>query len=236
MLCIKTQCPVLREIVGESAHPGAQHVALHVQLVASCRLASTRQGQEYPQEGLQVRRHRMHKCRCPIRLLQITFPTKLGSGLQTDLHLPGANLTVSDTEQGAFAMVKHILHVVTAWSRKILLPTIVGKAAVSDVTLKSQPTLRARHRHIIRDLNTYLGQRPSVAILHQGPAPQFERTFQERIPLLASQTQFQATPTHIGIRLLDNKATTILSPTDQIQTGTNTPMPRQRLTISRPRT
>ena len=133
-------------------------------------------------------------------------------------------------------MVKHILHVVTAWSRKILLPTIVGKAAVSDVTLKSQPALRARHRHIIRDLNTCLGHRSSVAILHQGPAPQLERTFQERIPLLASQAQVQATPTHIGIRLLDNKATTILSPTDQIQTGTNTPMPRQRLTISRPRT
>ena len=236
MLRIETQCPVLREIVGESTYPGAQHVALHIQLVANRRLTSTRQGQEYPQEGLQVRGHRMHKRRCPICLLQVTLPAKLGSGLQTDLHLPRANLTVSDTEQSAFAMVEHILHVITAWSRKILLPTIVGKAAVSDVTLKSQPTLRARHRHIIRDLNTCLGHRPCVAILHQSPAPQFERTFQERIPLLTSQTQFQATPTHIGIRLLHDKTTAILSPTDQIQTGTNTPMLRQRLAISHPRT
>ena len=86
----------------------------------------------------------------------------------------------------------------TSRLNKILLPAVIRKHTISDMTFKCQPTFCSRNKRIFRNTDTDLRNRTRISRKCQAATTQ-QRIIELTMSFLASDTQSQATVFQIRI-------------------------------------
>ena len=237
MFIICTELPIAPIIIQRKV-PTAHMIAFHIHLIPPGSAVSPGLGQENFGIILQSMRHLVHSL-FPLTVFQregMLRSSELSRHQHTDFSFQRKPFLVSHLEHQLLAVIKNVLHVsLMVCPRKITLPTVVRKTSVSDIAFKSKPSLRSRHRIIIRNLCPYLRNRSRIVSFHHSAAAQ-QRVLPQRIAFLVPDTQIKNSPRKVCISLLHDKFGRTVHGRSQIQPGSNPPTMIKRFTISKPRT
>ena len=111
----------------------------------------------------------------PIRHIYLFIPNKcisseLSSHFQSSFKDQWEFFPITNLHIQIFGMIEHMFRIFISRSYKILLPTIIRKHTISNMSFEGQPPFCPRHNSIFRNTDTHLWNRTSIPRKRQSPA------------------------------------------------------------------